>query len=345
MNIRLNGWMKWAGYILFAIFVFFIMFYLTLPYERIRTAIESQLSSPDREVKVASISARPLLGVTLNDVLITLIKKAASGEDKDKKHRMRIEKLSASFGLFALLSKRLDVDFDIEGMGGTVEGSLAFHARKNKIQAFSFEAEIENLSANEIAYLQMMGPPLGGKLSGKINFAFDKGKINLAEGDVDLDLVGATIGDDKAKIKVKGNPMLAAGVTLPKIRLGKVSLKMPIKKGKVELERVSARSSDIEIKAEGDIYLRQPFNYSRVKNYIMLKLSPQIVKEKPTLAILEPALMKGKRADGFFGILISGIFRSPQVRPSKLGIGQGRNARPGSVRSSVPRTSRNLRRR
>ena len=341
MNPRLRRLLIWVGYPLYAFIVLFVMLYVTFPNDRVKAVVESKLSTAERSVTIGSLSARPLLGLSAEDVLVTLRPKPmlrrppglpgrpgpSAVAKKPKVQRLRFEQIKVSVGLFALIGGGMNVDFAVRAFGGELSGNYQLERKGRRIARWALELAVEKVNAKEIPQLQTFGPPLGGTLSGKVALDVPGGRLSKANGEVDLELASAVVGDNKAKIKIKGNPMLAMGVTLPKIRLGRVAIKLGIKKGNIKFEQVGARSPDVELKVEGGLSLRQPFAFSTIRSYVMLKPSPLLKKRDSKFELLESSLAKAKRADGFMGILISGILRSPRVMPSRLGLGKGGPAR------------------
>lgn len=349
MNPRLRRLLLWVGYPCYALVVLVVMLYVTFPYDRVKAVVESKLSSAERSVTIGSLSARPLLGLSAQDVLITLRPQAAltapmgmpgsaapvAVAEKAKVQRLRLEQVKVSVGLFALIGGGMNVDFAVKGFGGELSGNYRLVRKGKRVERWGLELTVDKVSAKEIPQLQTFGPPLGGTLSGKVKLEVPGGRLSKANGEVDLELASTVLGDNKAKIKIKGNPMLAMGVTLPKIRLGRVAIKLGIKNGNIKFENVGARSPDVELKVEGGLSMRQPFAFSTIRTYVMLKPSPLLKKRDSKFELLESSLAKAKRSDGFMGILISGILRSPRVTPSRLGLGKsapGRQLRPRGLR-------------
>ncbi|PID39347.1 MAG: type II secretion system protein GspN [Proteobacteria bacterium] len=339
MSPRLRGVLKWIGYPLYALFALVLMIYLTFPAARVKTVLEARLSTPERQVQIGSLSLGPLLRVTAEDLLVTIRPKPTvaprlplggkpktqgpTTPTKPKVQRLRVKRLNASVGLFALLSGGIDVDFSLRGLGGEISGRYAMQREKKRVKHWRLELELKEISAKEVPQLSSLGPPVYGTLSGKLVLDAPLGQLGRSSGEVDLELEGAAFGDNKAKIKIKGNPFLAMGITLPRIRLGRVSAKISVTKGKVTFDKVGAKSSDVELDVTGGMTLRKPLPFSNVRTYVKFKLSPQLVKRHAALQALGPALGKGKRADGFYGMLISGALRGPRVIQSKLGLGTG----------------------
>ena len=75
-------------------------------------------------------------------------------------------------------------------------------------------------------------------------------------------------------LKVAGNPLLAEGLLLPKIRIGDFTGRIVFEKGIGRFQSVQAKSPDGEIALEGEIRLADPTQFSSVDVYVRFKLSP-----------------------------------------------------------------------
>jgi hypothetical protein len=120
-------------------------------------------------------------------------------------------------------------------------------------------------------------------------------------------------------VKIPGNPLLAMGITLPKLRLGRLGGQIKIDKGRATLENISATSPDIEATLEGGVSLRDPVAFSATEAYIRFKISSELKKREPKFELLENGMTNARRSDGFLGLLLNGPLRSLTPVPSPLG--------------------------
>ena len=124
-------------------------------------------------------------------------------------------------------------------------------------------------------------------------------------------------GDGKTPLKVAGNPFLAAGLTLPRTRIGDLGGRIAVEKGNAKLQGVESKSPDGEVALEGEIVLHDPLPSSTVNLYLRFKLSDAFLAKASALKmILDAAAAAGKRPDGFYGLKIGG--RLGQMSPPVL---------------------------
>lgn len=335
MNNSLLRVIKWVGYPLFAVVVFVLAFFFTFPYERLKERVEGFVNagSDKYDLSIGELGPSLLFGITARDVVLRVkaddnkgpaVQTTAAGaqgagaqESGPRYHRVVLEEASASVGIFALIGGNADVSFDVEGLGGTLEGRYTVD---NKKKDWSLDLE---LAALEIKRLPMVadavGLPIAGKFSGKVELEVPKGKLDQASGKIRVACEKCMVGDGKAKLKVPGNPLLASGLTVPRVRLGTVSGQVEVDKGVASLKNFSGKSPDMELALEGGFTLRQPLPFSTVSAYLKFKFSPALKKRDAKFELVESGLSAAKRPDGFFGLRLSGTLRNLRPIPSRTG--------------------------
>jgi type II secretion system protein N len=368
MNPRL---LKWIGYPVYTLVILIVMVYVTFPTGKVKAMLEDRVAaSGNMELSIGSLSLSPLLSLSAENVVLRIRPKAGPPQrmrfssggrstvpspavpptgDKPQKPELQIislNRVDLSLGLFALLGKTVDAEFEVAGFGGTIKGAF----KSNMAEGWSLEADLASIRARRIPQLQTMGPPLRGSLSGKLALKVPRrGGWSKAAGRIDVECARCQFGDGKGKIKVPGHPMLKMGITLPKISLGRVTLRMPIETGRLDFDKVAADSPDLKLQLEGSINLNQRMRFSSIRAYLRLKLSQALLEREKKLSIVDMALGKGKRSDGYYGVLISGVLNKPRVIPQRLGLGtrgrrgttRGANRRGiGGSRGSRPITPR-----
>ena len=98
------------------------------------------------------------------------------------------------------------------------------------------------------------------------------------------------IGDGKAKLTVPNDPFLAAGVTFPRIKLGKLSGQIMIEKGRARFEGVRVHSADGDATLEGYVELHDPIGTSQMHAYLKFRPSEALVKREATVELMTNAL-------------------------------------------------------
>jgi len=365
MMERLRKILPWVGYPVFALVSFLGFLYLTFPLERLKPRIERQASAAlGMDVSLGELSPRPLAGVSAESV--NLVSRPAPGGSetraadgspgKPKPLRIHLEQVVVKLGLLPLLWGGLDVAFWAEGLGGEVAGTFEQRPSKSapsspsprvggvaprRVQDWSAKGELQRIN---LALLPMVkdaiGLPVTGQLSVKAELSAPESRWNNAAGTLELDLEDGSVGDGKAKLVVPSDPMLKHGLTLTKIRVGRLRGTVTIEKG-VASVRLQSQDKvgevDVEVDLEGRLTLRDPLPYSTVDAYVRFRLNPELKKRSAAFEILEGGLAKGRRPDGGYGAQINGLLRDPRARLTPVG-GAGPSVPPGRYgpRSQAP---------
>lgn len=335
MSETVRRLIKWIGYPLFGLFCFLFFVYLSLPYGKLKTRIEEQAAaSGDLELTIGELGPRPLLGVAMDRVVVLMkpkeraVLEATPGESSKPKQPLRIflDSVVLKSGLLALITGGVDLYFAVSGLGGEIEGTYESEPKKG----WAIKGEISKLNLGRLPFLSdAVGLPLGGSLSAKIDLTVPQDRWANASGAIDLECDGCSVGDGKALLKVPGNPLLAMGITLPKLRLGRLGGQIKVEKGHATLENFTATSPDIEVTMEGSVSLNNVVAYSNLQVYLRFKISSELKKRDPKFELVENGLTNAKRADGFYGMLVTGILRSPRFNPSPIGPARDRGG-PGA---------------
>jgi type II secretion system protein N len=363
MMERWRKLMPWVGYPVFALVSFLGCLYLTFPLERLKPRIERQASAAlGMDVTLGDLSPRPLAGVSAESVnLVSRVAPDAvpppnpdGSPGKAKPTRIHFEQVVVKLGLLPFIWGGLDVGFWAEGLGGEVSGSYEQRPSKTapppspvrsvgvggvpprRIQDWSVKGELQRIN---LALLPMVkdaiGLPITGQLTAKAELAAPESRWSNAAGTIELDLEDASVGDGKAKLVVPSDPMLKHGLTLTKIRVGRLRGTVTIEKG-VASVRLQSQDKvgevDVEVDVEGRVSLRDPLPYSNVDAYVKFRLNPDLKKRSAAFELLEGGLAKGRRPDGGYGAQIYGLLRKPQARLTPVG-GPGPSGPSGS---SVP---------
>ncbi|MBK6847642.1 MAG: type II secretion system protein GspN [Proteobacteria bacterium] len=346
---RTHRALKLTGYVSWALVLFVLFLYRTLPLHRVQALVEGQtFVFGEWSVEVASIgglSARPPFALTVEGLQLRVrqlpgrARRAAYGGGSNavlasaspgggagaRTQPVTIDELSVAIGLStvqAVMARGTlpevlaqgDVDVTLRGLGG--EAELSYRATPRG--GARLQLEVDGLEARQLPQLQALGPPVSGRISGAIDLRAPGGRWAEAAGTIDVQCDGLAMGDGKTKLVVPSNPLLALGLTFPRLRLGRLNGRISVEKGVVQLGGLSLRSPDLELRVEGTIQLRDPLLFSVVEAFAQLRISEELTRREPTLfGPLDLALGAARRPDGFFGLRISGALRAPLVIPSQ----------------------------
>jgi len=328
-----------VGYPLFFSLFFLVFLYVTFPYDRLKEVIIAQLEAPRTtpsgrslpsglEVTIGSLGPTVLPGLRARDVRVTFLPTAPGGRPTF----MRIDEAVVHVSLFALLVKRLDLSFDIEGMGGEVEGDASYSFATEPAPGLrALEIEVENVAAGEVGPLvQAVGLPLGGTLNGKVELSIPDGQVAQAEGKVELTCARLTVGDGRAQYQI---PQFG-GVTIAEIRAGDLSFNVDIRRGVATLQRVAAQSNEFALQMDGRIGLRPNLAESAMDLGVRFRLTDAYRNKNEqagrilTVMDMVPDLQRARRPDGMLGFRCTGTFaRPPACGPDLRGAG---GAAPGA---------------
>jgi type II secretion system protein N len=289
----------------FGLIVFVVALYASFPYDRAKEAA-TRIASKNFDVDVEIGSAGPAFGlaVTFRDIRVRT--RPTTG----KPVRFTIESAKFSPSLLALFSSAFPYSVSAEALGGTIE--LYQSGAPGKKGGFRTELSVRDIDASEIPGLkEMLNLPVKGRIRLDAKIASETGRLADAHGQLTLATTDLVAGDGKTPLKVASVPMLAGGLTLPKIRLGDLGGHVTIEKGTAKLQGVESKSPDGEVALEGEINLRDPLPQSNMNLYLRFKLSDALMKKEVALSIVPMAAAAGKRPDGFYGLKFAGSFAHP----------------------------------
>jgi len=286
----------------FGFMVFLVVLYVTLPYGRFKDYLASQVSSYGYDLEAKHAGPSLGIGMTLKEVSL-VSRPTGTG----KPTRILIDKAKLGVSLLSYLMGSKAVSASVDVFGGEIDLDLNI----GKDDA-SVGGKVSEIDLAEIPWVKsLINLPMSGKFDVKLKLDVPKQRLSESKGELQWDCTACAIGDGKAKLVVAGNPMLAEGLGLPKIRLGDFGGKVAIDKGIGRLQNVQFKSPDMEASVEGEIHLAQPVASSRVDLYVRFKLSDSLLRSSEKLrTIMDFTAQMGKRPDGFIGFRMSGTFQN-----------------------------------
>ncbi len=306
---------KILGYGLFGLVVGILSARAAFPYERLREYLEDALSQDGRyQVSVGEVSGAFPLGVEIRDLVLV----EPPERPKGKPSKLQVDRAVIRLGLLSLLTGSREVSFDVEALGGRLEGQLKASEEEKRI-AFSFRhigfGKIPGIS-------KAIDLPMAGHVSGKVSLKLPKEGLRRASGSLEIRCTDCSIGDGKTKVRPKFmrrpgryDPVAEKGITLPRIRLGKFGGRVVIEKGRAEFEEFEALSPDGEAELLGWVNLRDPISFSTVQALFKFRFSEELKKRKPKIVGIEASMARGRRKDGLYGMCISGRIKRLRFRP------------------------------
>jgi len=338
VNPRLRRLLAWVGYPLFYMFCLMVFAYVSAPWDRLKNALISGFNSGSplkMEIEKLSWSWH-FPGISARGV--KLVGTAAPAPDASGKPHAPpeyvIDDMYARVSVFPLLWGTTKIGFSLDGFGGDIGGAV-----KNASDEREFDLDLDDVDAGKMPYLtELLGAPLAGTVTGKIELRLPQGKLSSAEGTVSLHIVDFTIGDGKSKIRDT--------IALPKLNAGKLDLEAEVSEGTVKITQFSTQGTDLELVADGRIRLMDRMESSLAELNLRYKFS-EAYKNKddmtrglfgspnsnvPGLMDLDPKVQRAKRDDGFYAWHATGPLAVLNFQPATLGSDGAAKNRRSAVR-------------
>lgn len=330
MTPRLAKILRYAGLVAFYLFALVVFCFLTFPYERLRDRLVDEFNSrqtgPDPlRLQLESLGAYWIGGVEAKGVqLISAPKRATTQLGSDgtaqvpKPSILRVDSAHARVSLLSLIFGSVDLSFGAEAFGGTISGTTSESDGTRAV-----ELTIEDVSLADAPLLsEAIGLPMTGTVGGTLDFRLPEGKLAKADGTLNLEIVGLSAGDGKAKIRDT--------IALPKVEAGDLKVVGDASEGQLKFTDFSAKGPDLELIAEGNMRLRDPLPSSllsltarfrfteryQTKSELTKVLFGAPGSSAPGLFDLDPKNKRAKRSDGFYGYRASGPLSSPSFTPN-----------------------------
>ena len=316
---------KIAGFTLLAIFTFLFTLHLVFPYERLRGKLIEVLSSK-YDVSIAEVGRGWLPGQIVLEKIVLKSRPTAPDEKPTEIVIDRLEiDLGLDFNMIGALRKKVAIDFEAELGDGEIEGELDWSKSMVEVVVATEALQLETVPGLATA----VGLPMTGALDTEVELRLPGGAWKDAEGTIDLDCKGCTVGDGVAKLSFKprrarrgrtaaGWDADARSITVPRLALGEASAEIDISKGVGEIKKFAATSPDGWLKITGRIEFKDPFSDSLFPGCMQFKLSDELKKREPNFGNIEYGISeKLRQADGSFSIPTTGKLTALRWDPRK----------------------------
>lgn len=324
------------GYPAFYLLSLLVFVSWTFPYETLKERIVTQFNAQQRsasqpqELQIDDLDSSFLTGVKAKGIRL-VSPPAAVGKAPSV---VSIDEARARISLLGLLVGNKDVSFGLDAFDGTIKGTFEDSGKSRDIDV-TFDgvdlARIDAIAAN-------VGFPLDGKLFGTIKLALPEGKASKGNGAIALEMKDLNAGTAKELVIVtKMGPF-----TLPRLKVGNVTITGEAKDGVLKLTKLAATGGDVDLVGDGKIQLRELASEAHLDINLKFKINDAYrtkndktkllfgapgSKEKPMLE-MDPQMAAAKSADGFYALRVGGTLAKPDVRP---GSGAGGAASPAST--------------
>lgn len=252
--------LRYAGYPAFFLFFFLFFVYWTFPYDRLKEFLVNQIEAPrstgsgtvapaTMQLEIDELRPTFFPGLTARGVRVTWLPQ----QQGQRPVTARMDRVTAHISLIGLLFGRASGDLSIEGMGGTVEATFSSTFSGTRPGLRKLKLTMKDVRANEVGPLvHGIGLPLQGRLDSTIELEVPDGLVNRASGNATISIAGLKIGDNVAQFQIPG----FGGVTIAQIDAGTLAGSVSIREGVANIERVGARSRDLNLALSGRVELR-----------------------------------------------------------------------------------------
>jgi len=355
--------LRYLGLFLLGIVTFVFALQATFPYDRVKSKLE-EIASAKVDMSIGKIERGIFPGrFYLKDVTIRtrpnkeeLEKLATVTDQKERDKQMAqfvttiyIEKIQVDLGIFAGIRGIGSVDFNAKFEKGSISGNVIASKDEFSLHVVGDDVPSEDLPMREV----LSNLPM----SGNVTFALDldvpieklkTGKTGpnwlTASGGAEFSCpASCTIGDGKAKLKLKAKnsrsqAFAAEGTDFGHVNIETLVAKVEVKDGKVDITKFETKSPDVELHVEYTMTLQQDLNESVVLGCLRFKGTDALKKREPKT--YDQILLTGaaRAPDGLDNIRLKGTFKDMKKLPEICGPGvSAMNAdQPGSGAAMRP---------
>jgi type II secretion system protein N len=340
INPRLRRILAYAGYPAFYVVCLMLFSYICAPWERLRNALVTSFNaSAPLHMQIEKLTwAWRFPGVVAKGVKFvgTPPPPEPGGKQKPAPEYV-VDDLFARVSMFPLLWGTTSVALSLDGFGGSIDTGV-----KTSTDGRQMQIEFDEVDAAKMPYLaELVGLPLGGTVTGKIDLKLPQEKLSLADGTLELKIADLTLGDGKTKIRDT--------IALPMIRAGQFSMKADVTEGTLKISELSTKGPDLEVSSEGRIRLMDHPEASLADMNLRFKFADAYKNKDdmtrsifgapgssvPGLFDLDPKMKQAKRADGFYAWRITGSLARLSFAPASGG-GAGTIGGRSSARFTPP---------
>jgi type II secretion system protein N len=264
------------SFALYFVMAFLAFLTVLLPFDRIKTKLESETRSrTSLELNIARISPRFLNRFVLADVVLS-----------DRTGRVLFESpaVHAHVSLYGFLRGLLSVDFKARAYSG----ELSVRTEQGVKRQF-FAVDADSLDLASYALLKNLGLKLSGRIGGAFEMSGDAGKgrfliKNLAS----------------RELKIKGFPV-------PDLDFEQGWIEGDIKGDRVTIKKLELDGKELKVRVSGDLVMRERGTLNLT---VKLKLSERLAKEQAGLL----SLLKNRDPEGFYLFSLGGTVAEPMPR-------------------------------
>lgn len=324
-------------------FCFTVSVYLTFPVDLLENQVvqiaEAALGKGDRrkvgrhgvepKVEIGSLSLYRLTGLSFERLSLQL-----ASNNPDPGPVIDFDEFNVSVGMFGGITGSPTVSFNGRMYEGEFNGEVDI---KNAPSVFSLlgddekpakgkqakpgldglEFELEGLRLDRApVLLEKVGLPLTGTMSAQVNLAPGEDPAKEAEGSIEIQATGLSVGPGERKIPMMGP------FTVPLIDMGKLSVSLPIQKGKGKTEICRLKGNDFGGEMELSVSISPNLMSSKLSGDGSFAVEQQFLEKNgkfKTILEFPGPLQKAKDKEGRFHYLVKGNIEKPKFSLSSTG--------------------------
>lgn len=298
----MNRRAAWIAYGAAALVSFVVFFMSLFPYDQLSSRLVGEIEHAlggKLHVKIGSIRARPMAHVTVRDV------EFMTGEVEPASF-MRLDRVGIGVSILSTLFGAPKFGFDIRQGMGELEGDFASGS-----EAYVVDAELDDWNLNGLTYLERaLGLKFASRVDGEVELELYKADPVRHQGFLLLEVRELKLLPSKFHI---GEPGQGLEIDLPELELAKKhdsGLEFQVGKGRVEIKKFRIVGDDLNLTAEGQLFIAREIRDWRLDIKGKFKPSEKMATAAQVLFIVD----KQKDAEGFFPFAVSGRLARPNVR-------------------------------
>jgi type II secretion system protein N len=257
--------LTFLGYSLYVLALMLFFLYLTFPHQKLEIRLITMLEQA-LNCQIRVNQSQRIFPMGLDWKQVHLHPRVGFKSD------VVVEQARARVYLLPLLQRRVETDFFIEALGGTVRGSFSVQRRDGKTHYY-FQESAQDLE------LQALGLDIPFKMEGRL-------KLDLETAWQDQDLLRGSGSGDLELLGIKTTGVLVNGLALPDLSFSRVATKLGLKNNVMTVENFSAQGPHIEATAQGTMLLRNRWSDGLLNLTSKAYVKEDLRQKFPVLAMM-----------------------------------------------------------
>jgi type II secretion system protein N len=292
---RTAKWKQVLGYVGFAVGAFVFGLYVTFPYEVLKKRIASEAGAQGFYVKMASLGPG-FFGITASRV--ELSRKMDAAEEKPPVP-LQIDSVAIRPSLFppgvAVRAKLLR---------GTASAAIGL------VGDFRVRAALDDLNLQDDNLKAFSGFNLAGRVNAQLSLDLpNTSPTRSMPAEPDLSQATGSVSLDLTDAQVNGGTV--GYIDLPKVAIGDVEAKIKFEKGAGTIDKLHAKSDELELLGTGTLKLARRIDFSEPNATLKFKAQPDLLKRLGMIAAGMGMLPTDPQSPDFRTLRVNGFLGRP----------------------------------